>query len=172
MVTECYLVVRAGGKLMRLLLSAAMAALLPSIAHGGPVFSRLSGSHPVTDQCFARVYDAAHLKGHPRQRVTRFQLRRDRTGPVNNRARFTVAVGFRIIDEPDLFTVHGLCTTRGSIADCDGEGDAGHFRLELAGANLRVEIGRLELEGSGADLMESDDRTFLLRPVAAAECQG
>ena len=157
---------------MLFLVVALTVALLNSTAHAGPVFDRLSGSHPLTDQCFARFYDAAHLERHPRQRVTRFQLRRDRSSPVNTRARFTVAVGFRTTDGPDLFTVHGICTTRGSIAECGGEGDTGRFRLKLIGANLSVEIDRLELEDSGADLAESDDRTFLLRPAPAGECQG
>ena len=160
---------------IQLLLMAALAAtLLASPVQAGPVFDRLSGSHQLTDQCFARFYNAAHLERHPRQRVTRFQLRRERGGPANanNRARFTVAVGFRTTEGPDLFTVHGICTTRGPIAECGGEGDAGRFRLVLVGANLRVEIDRLELEGSGADLVRSDDRTFLLRPAPAGECQG
>ena len=151
-----------------------LTAMFSSAAQAGPVFDRLSGSHPLTDQCFARFYNAAHLEHHPRQRVTRFQLRRDRSGPAkeNNRGQFTVAVGFRTTDGPDLFTVNGMCTTRGPIAECGGEGDAGHFRLVLEGRNLRVEIDRLELEDSGADLAKSDDQTFLLRPTPARECQG
>ena len=158
---------------MRLLLMAALAVALLSLpVQAGPVFDRLSGPNPQTDQCFARFYNAAHLKRHPRQRVTRFQLRRDRSSPVNSAARFTVALGFRTSDGPDLFTVHGICAPRGSLAMCDGEGDAGRFRLKINGTNLIVEIDRLELEGSGADLAESDDRTFLLRPAPARECQG
>ena len=151
-----------------------MAALLAAPAQAGPVFDRLSGSHPLTDQCFARTYDTAHLKRHPRQRVTRFQLRRDRSGPAseNNRARFTVAVAFRTTDGPDLFSVNGICTTRGTIAECGGEGDAGRFRLKLVAKNLTVKIDRLELEGSGADLAESDDRTFLLWPASLEQCKG
>ena len=156
------------------LIIAAGATLSASVALAGPVFNRLSGSHPLADQCFARFYDAAHLKRHPRQRVTRLQLRRDRSGPAreNNLARFTVAVGFRTTAGPNRFTVYGICTTRGPIAECGGEGDAGRFRLVLEGRNLRVEIDRLELEDSGADLAKSDDRTFLLQPAPARECQG
>lgn len=160
--------------LLLLTMTAFASAMCVSIAQAQSVFDRLSGSDRQGDQCFARFYNAAHLKAHPRQRVRRFQLRRDRSGPdsVNNPARFTVSIGFRTTDGPDLFGVHGICTSRGSIAECGGEGDSGSFRLSLVGQNLRVEIKRLELEDSGADLAESDDRVFVLPPVGAEECQG
>ena len=156
------------------LTSGVLVTILTSVAQAGPVFEALSGSSLRADQCFVRYYDAAHLERHPRQRVTRFQLRRDRGGPddSNNPLRFTVAIGFRIKDGPERFGAHGICTTRGPIVECGGEGDSGSFRIALVGQNLRVEVKRLELEGSGADLAESDDRVFLLLPTRPEECQG
>lgn len=155
------------------LTSGVLVTMLGSVAQASAVFDRLSGPSQRADQCFVRYYDAAHLKQYPRQRVTRFHLRRVRGGPddVNNQLRFTVAIGFRIIDGSERFEAHGICTTRGPIAECDGEGDSGSFRIALVGQNLRVEIKRLELEGSGADLAESDDRIFMLLPARAEECQ-
>jgi len=156
------------------LIAGLILAIVASAAQAEPVFQRLTGSNQHRDQCFARFYDAQHLQRHPRQRVIRFRLRRDRNGPddVNNPARFTVAMGFRTTDRRELFEVHGICTTRGAIAECGGEGDAGSFRIALAGQNLQVEIERLELEGSGPDLAASDDRVFLLRPAPPKECEG
>ncbi len=156
------------------LTSGFLAIVLASGAQARAVFERISGPNQRADQCFVSYYDAAHLERHSRQRVTRFQLRRDRGGPadVNNPSRFTVALGIRIKDLPEPFGAHGICATRGSVAECLGEGDTGSFRIELGGQNLRVEIQRLELEGSGADLAESDDRVFLLLPTRQAECRG
>jgi hypothetical protein len=151
-----------------LLLAAVVMTTSPASA--GPVFDRLSGQ----GACFARVYLADHLRRNPAQRVRRIQLRRDRTAPAaeNTRARFTVAVGFRTVDAPDLFSTLAICTTRGAVADCLGEGDTGAFRLSLQGEALRVEVERLEVEGSGADLAASDDRVFLVPPAAPNQCQG
>jgi len=163
---------RSGATMRPFFISLILAIFVPSTVHAGAVFDRLSGSEARADLCFARFYNADHLKRHPRQRVTRFQLRRERSGPENNPTRFTVAIGFRTTGGPELFEVHGICTTRGAIAECAGEGDAGRFRLALDRASLRVEIDRLEVEGSGADLAESDDRIFLLRPEQLQQCQG
>ena len=151
-----------------------LATILVPIAQAGPVFERLSGPSQLADRCFVRYYDAAHLERHPRQRVNRFHLRRDRSGPddVNNSLRFTVAIEFRIKERRQRFESRGICVTRGSIAECGGEGDTGSFHIALVGKNLRVELKRLELEGSGADLAESDDRVFLLLATRPQECQG
>src|ERR687889_688579 len=131
-----------------LLVCAFAAALLASSAQAGAVFDRLSGSDARADPCFARFYDAAHLARHARQRVTRISVRRQRGGPrrEDNSARFTVALAFRLTGGSEMFAVHGICVPRGPLAECDGEGDTGRFRLMLSGANLRVDIERLELE--------------------------
>src|SRR5215217_4848118 len=78
------------------LIAGLLPAIVASAAQAEPVFQRLTGSNQRGDQCFARSYDAAHLQRHPRQRVIRFRLRRDRNVPadVNNPRRFTVAIGF------------------------------------------------------------------------------
>jgi hypothetical protein len=153
--------------------SCVMVTMLTSAARAGPVFDRLSGSSQRGDLCFVRNYDAEHLEQHPNQRVTRFQLRRDRGGPdnVNNPLRFTVAIGFSTKHRAARFGAHGICTTRGAIAECGGEGDTGRFRVSLLGQSLRIEVIRLELEGSGADLAKTDDRVFLLQPARPEECK-
>jgi hypothetical protein len=71
-----------------LLLAVLTAILLSGTAQAETVFHRISGASQQSDQCFVGSYDVAHLKRHPRQRVTHFRLRRERSGPVgtNNSA--------------------------------------------------------------------------------------
>ncbi|MGQ3355215.1 MAG: hypothetical protein ACT6XY_15035 [Phreatobacter sp.] len=144
-------------------------------AEAGPVFDRLTGGRAGGDPCFARVYDADHLRNNPRQKVVRFHLVRERVevAEENNRQRFTVRLGFRLRADRDTYETNAVCTGGGMAADCSGEGDTGAFRIVLAGEGLRVEVERLEVEGgrgSSPDLARSDDRVFLLRPVAASAC--
>jgi hypothetical protein len=146
--------------------------LLPSAAAAGPVFDRVAGGGGAPP-CFARVYDAAHLARNPDQRVTFISLRRDVEAPAseNSRRRFTVAIHFRTRDSRERFEVNGICTTRGEVADCGGEGDTGAFRLSLTGSAIRMAVSRLEVEGLDGDLAQSDDRVFLIGPAAASACR-
>lgn len=151
-----------------------VAGLFPASA--GPVFDRLTGPAPDRDPCFARAYDADHLERHPRQRVERISLRRQRVevAAENNARTFSVQLAFHLRGGDDSYTVVGICRTQGQRAECSGEGDTGGFRLSLPGEGLRLEVvGRLEVEGergSSPDLARSDDRVFLLRPTAAVAC--
>ncbi|AVO45666.1 hypothetical protein C6569_11645 [Phreatobacter cathodiphilus] len=144
-------------------------------AEAGPVFERLSGRAAAGDPCFARAYDADHLRRNPRQKVVRIHLARERVDVAdeNNPQRFTVRIGFRLRVDRDSYETNAVCTGDGPAADCTGEGDTGAFRLALAGEALRIEVERLEVEGargSSPDLAVSDDRVFLLRPAAASAC--
>lgn len=145
-------------------------------ASAGQVYFRLSGGAPASDPCLARTYDDNHLRRNPRQTVTHFHLRRQRqTGPGENGAeRFTVRIGFSLKGDRDAYAVNGICTTNGAAADCLGEGDTGEFRLELRGDDVRVQVERLEVEGtrrSSPDLAASDDRVFMLRPAPFSACR-
>jgi hypothetical protein len=144
-------------------------------AEAGPVFERLTGGRAGGDPCFARTYDADHLRRNPQQRVVRIHLVRERVevAEENNPQRFTVRIGFRLRADRDSYETNAVCTGDGKAADCAGEGDTGAFRLVLAGEAVRVEVERLEVEGargSSPDLAASDDRVFLLRPAAASAC--
>jgi hypothetical protein len=156
-----------------MVLSAWMAGVVAAAA--GPVYFRLSGGAQRSDPCLARTYDSEHLARNPRQRVTRFHLIRERV-PVpdqNNAERFTVRIGFRLRNDSDSYSVNGICTTHGEVAECMGEGDAGEFRLELRGDAVRVQVTRLEVEGSrgsSPNLADSDDRVFLLQPSQRSAC--
>lgn len=161
---------------MRIVLATMLGLGMSTTAFAGPVFDRLSGPAADRDPCFARAYDADHLRRNPDQRVERISLKRQRVEvPAENNARvFSVKLAFHLRGGDDAYDVVGICRTRGQRADCTGEGDTGAFRLSLSGEGLRLEVdGRLEVEGergSSPDLARSDDRVFLLRPAQPAAC--
>ena len=150
----------------RLVIAATAAGALSTSALAGPMFDRVSAS------CFARSYGAEHLARSPAQRVTTISLTRDRTAPAaeNSRQRFTVAIRFRTRDSRERFELNGICTTAGAGAHCLGEGDTGEFRLSLQGELIRMEVVRLEVEGLGGDLTQSDDRVFLIPAAQPGAC--
>jgi hypothetical protein len=157
-----------------LALAGLLAGSPPALAQS--VFERLSGPASDRDPCYARVYDGDHLARHPRQRVERIALKRQRVDVAaeNNPRTFSVQLAFQLRGGDDSYAVVGICRTAGLRADCSGEGDTGAFRLSFSGEALRIEvIGRLEVEGergSSPDLARSDDRVFLLGPARPAAC--
>ena len=151
------------------------------------------------EACFGRTYDAAHLKQHPKQRVTSFHLFRDFTPdptketPQDTREKMieddgdgssilvTAYVRFR--DRPGLF-FHGLSCNPGAAGgvrcgiDCDGGG----FRLKPAADSLLLENeGFVVIGGCGASedeaeqsdqvLPGADDKVFRLDRKPVAECR-
>lgn len=151
------------------------------------------------DACFGRVYDAAHLKAHPKQRVTAFHLFRDFTPdpametPQETREalvaqdgdggiRVTAYVRFR--DRPGLF-FNGLHCSRsndGGKVRCGIECDGGGFLLKDAGKSLLLEnegfvvvggCGASEDEEEHADFVKpgADDKLFRLDPLPVAQCR-
>lgn len=165
---------------MRLAFAAVLA--LAALPLAGPsaaaqsVFDRLSGPASDSDPCYARVYDGDHLRRHPRQRVERISLKRQRVEveAENNARSFSVQLAFQLRGIDDSYNVVGICRPAGARAECTGEGDTGAFRLSFSGEALRIEVvGRLEVEGergASPDLARSDDRVFLLRVAQPAAC--
>ncbi len=150
------------------------------------------------EACFGRTYDAAHLKQHPKQRVTSFHLFRDFTPdpmketPQETREKLieddgqggiqvTAYVRFR--DRPGLF-FNGLSCSGNSKdgvrcgIDCDGGG----FHLKGSGDSLLLEnqgfvviggCGASEDEAEQADYVKpgADDKIFRLDRKPIAECR-
>jgi hypothetical protein len=152
---------------------AAAGLATPALAQS--LFDRVSGPGAGSDPCFARSYDAEHLRRNPRQRVAAIHLVRERVevASENGPRRFTVRVGFRLRSGAETFSTLAICTPAADGAACAGEGDTGSFRIAPAGEGLRLTIARLEVEGengSSPDLARSDDRVFALRPARAGAC--
>jgi hypothetical protein len=151
------------------------------------------------EACFGRIYDTAHLKKHPRQRVTAFHLFRDFTPDTNKETpqetrkeledidgdggiRVTAYVRFR--DRPGLF-FNGLHCSRsadGSKVRCGIDCDGGGFLLKSSGKSLLLEnegfvvvggCGASEEEEENTDYVKpgADDKVFRLDPLPVAQCR-
>ena len=149
--------------------------------------------------CFGRVYDAKHLKSHPRQRVTAFHLFRDFTPDSNmetpqetreqlvgddgeNGIRVTAYIRFR--DRPGLFFngLHCGPSSDGAKVRCGIECDGGGFYAKGSGPSLLLEnqgfvviggCGASEDEAEQADFVKpgADDKVFRLDPLPVAQCR-
>lgn len=118
--------------------------------------------------CYSRVYSADHLAGHPGQKVARIWFTADPTMRPDDYA-IVLKFGFTLRDGR-FYQSFAYCRADGS---CGTEGDGGHIRFTLRGQNLRMSIvDHLIVEGDdfSPDLMQSDDRVFLLYPAPRAEC--
>lgn len=118
--------------------------------------------------CYARIYSADHLASHPGQKVARIWftvepgMRPDGYAAVLKFA-FTLRDG-RFYQSVAYCGADGICVT---------EGDGGRIQFTSRGQNLRMSIiDYLIVEGDdfSPDLMQSDDRVFLLYTAARAEC--
>lgn len=151
------------------------------------------------EACFGRVYDAAHLKKHPKQRVTAFHLFRDFTPDPNKETpqearetlvaddgdggiRVTAYVRFR--DRPGLFFngLHCGSSLNGDKVRCGIDCDGGGFFLKGAAKSLLLEnqgfvvvggCGASEEEEENTDVVKpgADDKVFRLDPLPAAQCR-
>lgn len=175
------------------------AAAASALAQGEKKESPLSSHLPLrTEACFGRVYDAAHLASHPKQRVTSFHLSREFGGDPNAEAepsseqdmkdadgeygRILVTAYVRFRDRKGVYTNGLSCfrTDEGKVlcgVDCDGGG----FSLKPGGASLLLENnGFVVVGGCGASEDEqeneevvrpgADDKVFRLDPKPFAAC--
>lgn len=148
----------------------------------GKYFANPAGGKP----CYLRSYDAAHLKKHPRQRVTAMEMDFDisfgDTDRPNSAAYFEAQLGFRLRHEKENFGDAIYCKTLKGYFDCYFDADGGTFRLVPQGETLRVEIMRggggtdeIQIEGQNGFVSfgapGSDDRVFVLPPASRKSCE-
>lgn len=149
--------------------SAAILALaVCGLAVAGPAKAALVDEHFGGVSCYSRVYDRAHMNGHPDQLVTEIHLGRstmtdpDFTGILLDFG-FTLRKGSQ-------YSVTAYCLND----HCGLEGDSGHFWLAEDGEALRLSIDDfVTLEGQedfAPNLADSDDKVFLLYPAKAGAC--
>jgi hypothetical protein len=132
--------------------------------------------------CWERVYDAAHLKSHPRQRTVHIRLATD----VQDDGVIVAALGMNLrkrIGDPRFdYATTGFCKARGAALVCAPEWESGSFTLERGkGDTLVVRNGGLvmnpashaaeEIAGDAVDLGKSDDKAWLLRRRDDASCE-
>jgi hypothetical protein len=128
--------------------------------------------------CYARYYDSAHLRAHPKQTVRRIVVDFDKDfgegpAPKNSAAKFEAGIDFMLKRSPEWYGDAIYCKTLAQYFDCYLDADGGTIRLVPQGGSLRLEVtgggggtDAIAVEG-GKDFGEfgapgSDDRMFLL----------
>jgi hypothetical protein len=149
------------------------------------------------EACFGRIYDAAHLSAHPKQRVTSFhiarQFREDPNLEVDptpeqemkdidgEHGRVLVTAYVRFRDKKGVYSNGLSCGQNDGKVFCGIDCDGGSFNLKPSGQSLLLENnGFVVVGGCGASEDEqeneeyvrpgADDKTFRLDPKPFAAC--
>ena len=137
-------------------------------------FSGVNGGKP----CYARTYDAAHLKAHPKQTVRSIEVDFDQSwredeGGKNTAGDFQAGMSFMLKRSEERYGQELYCKVAGDHFDCYLDADGGTIRLTPAGDGLKLQVtgggggtDQIAVEGS-KDFGEfggpgSDDRVFIL----------
>ena len=155
--------------------------VLNSLASARPLEKQL----PVNDSaCFMRIYDAAHLKAHPKQLVR--QIRIAHRGTADDGTLYiSLDINLRKRANNGTYDYNsgGYCKGKGASLVCTPEWDAGRFTIS-AGKNgtLVVRNAALivnpsnydseDIADNAVDLGKSDDATWILSPVYPENCAG
>ncbi|AXK81476.1 hypothetical protein DW352_13735 [Pseudolabrys taiwanensis] len=157
-------------------------ALMLTAAIGTPataaddLYTRYFAGAAAGKPCYARTYDDAHLKAHPKQQVRRIEIDFDvneRSDPPakNSAANFQAGIGFMLKRSREWYGQALVCNQAGDHFECYLEADGGTFNLYPRGEALRLEItggpsSDIHTEGA-KDFGEfggpgTDDRVFIL----------
>lgn len=131
-----------------------------------------SGGKP----CYARYYDDAHLRAHPKQVVRRIEIDfdvtwRENETSKNSAADFQAGIGFMLRRSSEWYGQALYCKTVSDHFECYLDADGGSFQLIPRGDALRLEVSgpaeaTIHAEGI-RDFGEfggpgGDDRVFVL----------
>lgn len=180
-------------------------ALAGAIAFASPLLAQDKKSSPLpnhlplrTEACFGRTYDTAHLREHPKQRVTSFHLLRDFSPDTNAESEpqtreemldadgsdgyIGVTAYLRLRDRKGVYSNHFGCRRddKGGVfcgIDCDG----GSFLARPSGNSLLIDNqGFVVVGGCGASDEDNenpvsirpgaDDKTFRLDKQPLEQC--
>ena len=135
------------------------------------------------EACWQRIYDAAHLKAHPKQMVARIRLTHT-GGSVDGQ--FYLTLDMRLRKRAGAhghdYKLGGYCKSEGARLTCAPEWDAGTFTVEKGpGKTLRVrnhqmivnpfEYDSEDIADDAVDLGKSDDASWLLKLVYPENCE-
>jgi hypothetical protein len=162
--------------------------LMVSLTLGaGPILAaELSDFVPARDgalSCWSRIYDAAHLKSHPAQKVAEMNFAISYAAEsAEYAAQYSFLIQAKLRDGTAGANTGPCSETDGEIM-CGVECDGGYVMVEArsdGGVLLDLDAsGYIYLEGGcgsenedGGFALEAgaDDREFLLRPVPAHQC--
>ena len=166
----------------------ALTLIAPAYGDGPRALANHFGPH--RNSCYQRVYDEAHLKAHPQQRVAmiRFENFPDVYGPVGEDGKvyfdektgevtFSIIVAFR--DHPHkLYSNDGACYPEGGKLRCGIDCDGGSFTLSDAGKTdimlhnegFRVTVCEGDDEATAWVDPEPDDKDFKLTRLPDSDC--
>lgn len=164
---------------------AATAAIVPALASSALAGETLFESHLAKvnggTPCYARIYDEAHLKAHPQQRVKAIEFemtKENASGTPNTAENFELGFGIKTTRSAGWYTGLAICKDNGAAIDCFLEGDGGRFsltpdqdgamRLATGDYGIALEGDKDVLELSGT---EGDDKVFILTPTERPVCE-
>jgi hypothetical protein len=152
-------------------------ALLASAASASPLENELAA---MSNSCWERTYDAAHLKVHPKQLVTKIRLSAEAQDDGSIAASLGINLRVRRGGQKFDYTAFGYCKVKGAALSCPSEWDAGSFTLEKAKGGLLVRNRKMVVNPSNYDsediapgavnLAKSDDAAWLLSRTADEGC--
>ena len=161
--------------------SAALAAfvtlgLAPALAN--PLEKELAA---LSNSCWERTYDAAHLKAHPLQRTVKIRLSTEVQDEGTIRAELGVNLRKRNGAGGQFdYAAPAYCEARQDFLACPSEWEAGSFLIEKAKGGLMVynkgmiinpsNYDSEDIAPGSVDLYESDDKQWLLRRVEDEDC--
>jgi len=160
-------------------LPAAVLLAAASAGHADPLFEKYFGNAGGGSPCYAREYDAQHLRQHSRQKITRIALAFDqaKAGTSATQEQFEVTLGLMVKGMTEFFASPAYCSVERGGFLCRVEGDGGELRIrpgsgdgltiEVIGDGLRMEgeTGAIEVGGK-----RSDDNLFTLPRAAIDQC--
>jgi hypothetical protein len=130
------------------------------------------------DSCYARTYEAAHMRKKPQQTVRHFYVTAEPIDPFRQErpGTFEVKFGFEVKGRKGNYQGMAECREAGATVLCLVEGDGGSFSMAANEYRLKVVLGgRLEIEGErdvSPDLAKADNRVMLLDPSDPYACSG
>jgi hypothetical protein len=167
-----------GAMSLRSLTFAAFVILGLAPALGNPLEKELGA---LSNSCWERTYEAAHLKAHPGQLVTKIRL----STKVQDDGGIFASLGINLRHRggggPFDYKAYGACLAKGGALQCPSEWDAGMFSLEKGqGGALKVKNSGMivnptiydseDIAGNAVDLGKTDDGVWLLSRINDESC--
>lgn len=136
------------------------------------------------EACWQRIYDAAHLKAHPKQKVAHIRLAH-RGNSEDGTLYLSLDMNLRKRTNTGKFdyVLGGYCKPSGTSLTCTPEWDAGTFSIEkgpkktllIHNHHMVVNPSNYDAEDiadKAVDLSKSDDATWMLQLVYPENCEG
>ena len=144
-------------------------------AIGRQIFGQKSGG---AHACYRRVYDAAHLAGHPKQNVTTMLLLAARNPEEGDSYSYSLDIGVSFRGTGKRFEATGMCNLSGAGLGCGVDCDGGSIDVSMRdGRTILVKIpdgARLMAASEEASTRRGkfgeDDKVFRLERTKTTDC--